>query len=238
MELLRNDSRQIQLHKVHRNNCQSAKGVVVVIDVIRAFTTAAFAFFKGAEKIILVKEVEDAFKLKTEHPEYLLMGEAGGGYPVEGFDFSNSPEEIANQDFKGKTLVQRTSSGTQGVIGCAHVDRMLISSFVVAGATFKRLKQLCCQEITFIITGEKYGGHEDYALADYLEELMLGKTPNPELFLQRVLNSPSAKFALETLSDQRCIEEDLKHVVDLDKFPFAMEVKKENGLQVARPVYV
>ena len=37
------------------NGAKEAQGTVVIIDVYRAFTTAAIAFSKGAEKIILVQ---------------------------------------------------------------------------------------------------------------------------------------------------------------------------------------
>lgn len=38
----------------HRNECHEAKGLCVIIDVLRAFTTAAFAFAGGAREILLV----------------------------------------------------------------------------------------------------------------------------------------------------------------------------------------
>ena len=41
-------------------------GVVVVIDVLRAFTTAAFAFDRGADEILLVSTVEEAFEVREQ----------------------------------------------------------------------------------------------------------------------------------------------------------------------------
>ena len=38
-------------------NCHTATGTVVVIDVLRAFTTAAYAFDAGADDITLVSTV-------------------------------------------------------------------------------------------------------------------------------------------------------------------------------------
>ncbi len=226
----------MKIHKIHRRNGTSACGVVVVIDVIRAFTTAAFAFSKGAEKIVLVKEVQDAFNLHKVNPEWKLMGEEGGGYPIDGFHFSNSPAEIEAHDLTGKTLVQRTSSGTQGVVSCAHAGKMLISSFVVANGTLKRIREMQPDDVTFVITGETCGGEEDYALADYLEASLLGKNPDPAHYLDRVLESKSAKYALANPHDHRCLKKDLDNVVAIDRFPFAMEVMHENGHQVARMV--
>ena len=42
-----------------------ATGITVIIDVFRCFTTEAVAFEMGAEKIILVAEIEEAFELKS-----------------------------------------------------------------------------------------------------------------------------------------------------------------------------
>jgi hypothetical protein len=56
-------------------------GAVVVIDVIRAFTTAAHAFASGASEIYLVGTVDEALAFKAAHPGTLAMGEAHGLRP-------------------------------------------------------------------------------------------------------------------------------------------------------------
>lgn len=70
-----------------------AKGLCVVIDVLRAFTTAAFAFASGAKEIIFVSTPEEAFKKYRRDPSLLLMGEQEG-QRIDGFHFENSPSEI------------------------------------------------------------------------------------------------------------------------------------------------
>src|SRR5208282_5212468 len=104
----------MQIEKLHTPEEVVAE-CAVIIDVLRAFTTAAFAFSVGAHKIIPVSSPEDAFNLKRQNPDYLLMGEIQGK-PIQGFDFGNSPTEIQGLDLKGKTIVQRTSAGTQGIV--------------------------------------------------------------------------------------------------------------------------
>jgi hypothetical protein len=69
-------------------------GAVVAVDVIRAFTTAAYAFAAGAKHIYLVDSVEEALAVKRAEPDVVLMGEDHGRRPP-GFDFSNSPVAIA-----------------------------------------------------------------------------------------------------------------------------------------------
>ncbi len=111
-----------------------ASGAVVVVDVLRAFTTAAYALGAGAAKIYLVSSVEEALDFKAAHPGVLAMGEDGGRKPP-GFDFSNSPVEIAAADVGGRVIVQRTSAGTQGVFAARAAARLWCASLVCASAT-------------------------------------------------------------------------------------------------------
>ena len=46
-----------------------ARGAVVVIDVLRAFTTAAFAFTRGANRILPVSSVDEALALQQATPD-------------------------------------------------------------------------------------------------------------------------------------------------------------------------
>ena len=54
---------EIKLGSLVRD-AQEALGIVIVIDVFRAFTTAAIAFENGAKDITLVAEVEEALELR------------------------------------------------------------------------------------------------------------------------------------------------------------------------------
>lgn len=46
---------------------RNARGLVVLIDVLRAFTTAAYVLNNGARKIIPVGRLEEAFRLKKSN---------------------------------------------------------------------------------------------------------------------------------------------------------------------------
>jgi len=97
------------------DTCSSAIGTVVVIDVLRAFSTAAYAFTAGVETITLVSTVKEALERKKKNPQLVLMGELDG-LPIPAFDFGNSPPQFDGLDFAGRHMVQRTTSGTQGVV--------------------------------------------------------------------------------------------------------------------------
>ena len=150
----------ITTQKIEIDQCRDASGLIVVIDVIRAFTTAAFAFWQGAEKIILVETIHEAWLQGQKHPEYLLIGEENG-LPIKGFHFENSPFEISQANLSGKIIVLRTTCGTRGVAACLNAGLLLASSFVVAKATVQRILSLRRESITFVITeGRKEGRKE------------------------------------------------------------------------------
>jgi 2-phosphosulfolactate phosphatase len=167
--------------------CHTASGLVVVIDVLRAFSNAAYAFSMGADSITLVSDVAEALKLKAQMPGALVIGEVDG-YPPAGFDFGNSPSETVQHDLSGRRLIQRTSAGTQGVVRSVNAERLFASSFVVAGATMRAIQRLEPAKVTFVITGRYFEG-EDKACAEYLEACLFGQAPDPEPYLDRVRNA-------------------------------------------------
>ena len=94
------------------DGAKQAEGLTVVIDVLRAFSLEVCLFAQGAEKIYPIGDMNEAFALKAEHPDWLLFGERGGA-KVPGCDYGNSPTGIAGIDFTGKTLIHSTSAGTR-----------------------------------------------------------------------------------------------------------------------------
>ncbi len=223
----------MKFHYTNLDTCHEATGVVIVIDVIRAFTNAAFAFSRGAKEIYPVGGVDEALQLKTQILNSLACGEVGG-LPPAGFDFGNSPTQTDLLDLTGKIIVQRTGAGTQGVVRAVNATAMVAASFVVAAATVKIVNSLSPEAVTFVITGQTYdGGEEDLACAEYLEALLKGDSPDPTPFLERVVNSRDA----EIFKDPRFPTSDLTHCTSLNKFDFAMPVVREGGRHVMRATY-
>ena len=105
---------EISIHSLLEGAIRAA-GTVAVIDVFRAFTTAAVALANGASRIVMVRTIEEALALRDAGIGQICMGEVRGRAPP-GFDFGNSPFEISGVDFGGKTIIQRTSAGTQGIV--------------------------------------------------------------------------------------------------------------------------
>lgn len=227
----------MKFHYTNLEDCHAAKGVVIVIDVLRAFSTAAYAFSCGAKEIILVSGVEEALSLKSEIPNSKAMGEVGG-LPPAGFDFGNSPTHISTEDLSGITLIQRTGAGTQGAVRSQSAEVMLASSFVVADATVRFVNSLNTSEVTFVITGKSFsGGDEDLACAEYLEGLLKGDQPDIKPFVQRVFES---RDALQHLNPKQTgfPLSDLDYCTQIDKFNFAMPITRENGKLIMRCINI
>lgn len=216
------------------SSCARARGTVVVIDVLRAFTTAAFAFAAGAAEILPVGTVAQALRLRASGRADLAMGEVGG-LPVAGFDLSNSPAALEDRRLDGARLAFRTTHGTQGVERSAGAQQILVASFVVAAATARAVLDARPQAVTLVSTGTgPDAGAEDRACADYLAALLAGGTPDPEPFLARARSSATAAKFLD-LSQPGFPAEDLPLCVALDRFALAMTVTRRDGLSVLRP---
>ena len=103
---------------LHRPRPRPARvtGAVVVVDVLRAFTTAAYAFAAGARHVYLVGTVAEALAIKAAEPaarSRWARSTATG--PTASTLPTRRPQVAAGADLRDRVMVQRTSPGTQGV---------------------------------------------------------------------------------------------------------------------------
>lgn len=203
---------------------RTATGQVVVIDVIRAFTTAAYAFAAGIEEIELVSTVEEALS----RPAF-RMGEVGGRL-VPGFDHNNSPSQLLGRRLSGRA-VQRTGAGTPCVVAATGAEAIWIASLVVASATARAIAGAA--DVTLVISGAPEEGEEDRACAALLAGLLRGAPPSREEVVRAVLSSRAAGQFREGDADRPPM--DLECCTSIDAFGFAMQVERREGRLLARP---
>lgn len=230
----------MEIRRAVRPTAERARGVVVVIDVLRAFTVAAYAFAGGAEELWLVREVEEALAVRAAHPDVLLAGEVGGRL-IPGFDLNNSPSRMAAADVRGRVVAQRTGAGTQGACGAVNAAHVLICSLVNARATValaQRLARECEGEgeeegagiVTLLPTASKddpdYPGEltEDDVCADHLAALLAGDEAGARRALEAGLAEVRARGRFEelTFGGPDFPPEDEAAILALDRFDFAM----------------
>lgn len=206
---------------------KQATGLAVIIDVFRAFTTAAYAVANGAERIYPVATVEEAFELKRLHNNWVLMGERNGKQ-VPGFDYGNSPYDIKDLDFTGYSLIQTTSAGTRGLFNAYSADEILPGSFVIADAIVDYIEKKEPKILSLVAMG--WGGvvktQEDELLAEYIESKLVGKELDFKAMKTEVRAHPEgAKFFN---SSQKTFKEgDFHCAMDLNRFNFCLKLIKD-----------
>jgi 2-phosphosulfolactate phosphatase len=207
---------------------REATGHAVIVDVFRAFTTAAFCVGAGAREIVLVADHEQALAMKASDPALFLTGEIGGR-KIAGFDAGNSPSEIESLDLSGRRVVQRTSAGTQAVSVATRATRILLGSLVIIGATGRYLRAHA-NDVTIVAAGHKAEERavEDEACAEYLAALLRGE----EALLRPIpLHADYYPGGWPEWFPRR----DAELACEIDRFDFALPITREKGLLVARP---
>ena len=216
------------LHLVE--GARQAKGLTVIIDVFRAFSVEAMLMHNHAEKIIPVGSVEEAFAYRCQHPDAILCGERGG-IMCDGFDYGNSPSQVADVDFTGKTVVHTTSAGVQGIVNATGADEILGGSLMTAKAIATYIRQKRPETVSLVAMG--LAGvrqtEEDELCALYIKSLLEG-TPLPDLE-QQVFDlryTEGAKF-FDPQKQSVFPEQDFHLCTMYDRFDFVLRLRKTSG---------
>ena len=200
-------------------DAREATGTAIIIDVFRAFTTAAIAFDRGATQITLVAEAEDALELHRSGVGDLLMGEVDGKRP-EGFDFGNSPFEISQAD------VAAAADSAQTIY---------LGSFVVAQATVDAIRSQQPDVVSIIAMGDqgRVRSDEDEQCGIYLRNIMEGRRPKFEA-VKSLISTGGATQKFFDPQQPQYHPEDVDLALEVDRYAFAMRITREEGLLVAR----
>jgi 2-phosphosulfolactate phosphatase len=201
---------------------REARGVVVVIDVLRAFTVSAYALAGGAEEVVYVADLERAREVAAGIPGAVLCAEVDG-LPVPGIPISNSPTMIAAADLAGRTLVQRSSAGVQSLAAAAGASHLFAAALVIAGATVRAVLRLEPELVTLVPS--RVDHPEDLACGGYLAGLLEGGTPDLEALLTPLRSSRRyAEMARGGVPGFPGT--DLGLALVLDRFDFALPVDR------------
>jgi 2-phosphosulfolactate phosphatase len=100
---------------------------IVVVDVIRATTTAITAAATG-RRCFPTPTIEAARTLAREFKNPVLAGESGGAIPA-GFDMDNSPAQLMSRTDTHRPLVLVSSSGTKVIHEAAGCEATYLGCF-------------------------------------------------------------------------------------------------------------
>lgn len=210
---------------------KKAGGLTVIIDVFRAFSLEAYLFSKGALRIIPVGQLESAFALKKEHPDWPLFGERKGAQ-VEGCDFGNSPSQIKDLDFTAKTCIHTTSAGTQGIVNATKADAIITGSLVNAAAIARYIEAKNPEQVSLVAMGNQgvSRADEDVLCARYIKSLLEHSDFDLASGIEALKETDGKKF----LDPNNLIfpRDDFFFATQVNQFDFVIEVKDDGNQKV------
>ena len=157
----------------------------VVIDVLRATTTIAWALENGADSVQVFADVDE---LKNEAKSFsekdkILVGERGGK-KLDGFDLGNSPLGVSTENVRGKRVFMSTTNGTRSLHRVRESKSLYTMALPNRKAIAERLKSDNPNEVW--IVGSGWEG--SYSLEDSLAAGALASLLMDQLESVQVLN--------------------------------------------------
>lgn len=200
---------------------------VVVIDVIRAFTTACYVYAGDPRIIYPVAEISDAEAWKKEDADVILVGERLG-VSIPGFDYNNSPAQMMRADLRKKIIVMTTTAGTRGLHGVPPHARVITGSFVNSGAVVSYIQKEKPAAVTFLCTDDRYYDSEDFLCASFIKSRLIGKPLSFQTIRSHIRRHPTTKLFLESpyIETPR---KDFALCMETDVFPFVLIRKIQKG---------
>lgn len=210
---------------------KKATGITVIIDVFRAFSLECYLYGRGVNTIFPIGDLQEAYALKKEHPDWILIGERGGK-KSEGCDYGNSPSQTEYAPLKGRTIIHTTSAGTQGIINAVNADIILAGSLVNAHATASYIKSMNPEKVSLVAMGN--GGirtaREDVICAEYIRSLLLDEPYPIEECIASLRENGGAHFFHPDTQDV-FPKEDFELCIKYDLFPFLLQAEKNSANQ-------
>ena len=115
----------------------------VVIDVLRATSSAIMALKNGCSSFMPITTIEGARELSKRFEKgKVLLGGAKRGVRVQGFDLGNSPNDYKEEIVKGRDIIFTSSNGTKAMHELKGAREVLIASFLNISALCNELLAL------------------------------------------------------------------------------------------------
>jgi len=207
-------------------------GVCVVIDVLRAFTTAAILLARGASEIRCVESAADAFTLaRTTSPVSIVVGEQL--HPrLQEVDLPNSPTAVLESRVARRPVAFFTSNGTPALATVGTSSSVFAASLVNATATAKWISNHHPDSHVRLLVTDPLGP-EDRGCALHIEALLttgIGKPSGARAAAMSGVESHRRRWARHVSREvwQRFLADSLI-CADLDAYPLVMRGSRGPG---------
>jgi len=211
------------VHATGIEGARDARGVVVVIDVLRSFTVSAYALAGGARECLLVSTVAEARRLARDIPDAVICAEENA-LPIPGIDVSNSPTQVAAAHMHGRTLIQRSTAGTPVIAAVRTEEGTFAGSLVVATATAQACLLRRPSTVTLVASADF---PEDHACAKLIEATLRGTSIDLELLLKPMRESDRYRKVMAG-EWPGFPPTDIELALALDRFDFAMPATRHD----------
>jgi 2-phosphosulfolactate phosphatase len=119
----------VRVHVAFTPGEQTPAPVGIAVDVLRATSTMTQALAAGYRRVLCCAEIDDARALAQSEGPAKLAGERRLEH-IEGFDFGNSPRELAGES-AAETLIFSTTNGTRLLVSAAaRFERVYVGSLL------------------------------------------------------------------------------------------------------------
>ncbi len=211
------------VHATGIEGARDARGVVVVIDVLRSFTVSAYALAGGARECLLVSTVAEARRLARDIPDAVICAEENA-LPIPGIDVSNSPTQVAAAHMHGRTLIQRSTAGTPVIAAVRTEEGTFAGSLVVATATAQACLLRRPSTVTLVASADF---PEDHACAKFIEATIRGTSIDLEPLLKPLRESERYRKVMAG-KWPGFPPTDIELALALDRFDFAMPATRHD----------
>ncbi|MCA1759979.1 MAG: 2-phosphosulfolactate phosphatase [Bacteroidales bacterium] len=230
------------------DGAKDAKGLTVIIDVFRAFSTACYVYDRGAVKIFPIDEIDQAYRLKEKNHDFVLIGERNEQKPA-GFDFGNSPSQLVAEKIAGKTIVHTTSSGTQGIANAKKAKEIITGSFVNADAIVKYIQQKQPKTVSLVCMGYacEYPTDEDTLCAEWIKNELEAPPGLPSeggnkrksfAEMVEIIRTGSGARFFDSEKQGWSPQADFELCLDLNRFNFVLKVEEDCGVNYLKQIRI
>jgi 2-phosphosulfolactate phosphatase len=179
--------------------------VAVVVDVLRATSTATQALASGYQRVLCAETVERACQLRA--PNRILAGERQCRRPT-GFDQGNSPREAI--DRRGEELVLATTNGAPTIVAATEcAPQVLLACLLNLNAVCGALEMRPDLNVQIVCSGTDGAvALEDVYVAGRLSAALLGARTDAALVAEAVARAYASPLdALDASADARVLRE-------------------------------
>jgi 2-phosphosulfolactate phosphatase len=205
-----------------------ARGLAIIIDTFRAFSTACYAMAASPREYLLVEDSATAARLSSSTPRPFLIGKPELNAELA-YDVPNSPTRVLSRLVRGTTIIHRSCAGARGILRALLASEVITGSLVNADAVARYVRARMPARVTLVAMGHEgeTPSSEDDVCADYIAARIAGEALDPSLRVSELRGGAGRYFFTEAQDEYP--REDFARCTALDRFAFVLRAERLGG---------